>query len=147
VKTTTWYLVGARHGDLRVYRVSRITSLQVLDQPCRRPEGFDLAEFWRRWLTDYEASLPTVTVEVRARPEAVPRLRALVDHRSVGTTDWDGHAEDGGWRRLALTFERLSEARASLLGLGECVEVPGPEELRSSMTHAARRLAEFYAPL
>jgi predicted DNA-binding transcriptional regulator YafY len=146
VKTATWYLVGARQGEPRVYRVSRITDLRVLNEPCRRPKGFDLGVFWRCWLIDYEASLSAVKVEVRARPEAVPILRALVDHRSLGTTNWDGQAEDDGWRQLTLTFERLAEARTALLGLGDQVEVLGPLELRSSISRAARRLAELYGP-
>jgi predicted DNA-binding transcriptional regulator YafY len=144
LKVSTWYLIGARPRGLRAYRVDRITSIEILSQPCRRPDGFDLAGFWQHWLADFEARLPAVTVEVRARPEAIPRLRYLVDHRSVGGTDWDGVHEDG-WRRLSLTFERLSEARAALLGLGDLVEVLGPEELRAGITATARRLAEIYA--
>ena len=124
--------------------MDRITSVEILAQPCRRPEGFDLAGFWQHWLGDFEAALPAVTVEVRARPEAVPRLRYLVDHRSVGSTNWDGAQEDG-WRRLSLTFERLSEARTALLGLGDLVEVLGPEELRAGIAATARGLAEIYA--
>jgi predicted DNA-binding transcriptional regulator YafY len=145
LKVSTWYLVGARPRGLRTYRVDRITSIEVLGQNCRRPEGFDLAGFWRHWLADFEARLPAVAVGVRARPEAVPRLRFLVDHRSVGTTDWDGRAEDDGWIRLALTFERLSEARTALLGLGDLVEVLEPAELRAGMAGTAHRLAEIYA--
>jgi predicted DNA-binding transcriptional regulator YafY len=145
LKVSTWYLVGGRPHGLRTYRVDRITSIEVLRQPCRRPEGFDLAAFWRRWLADFEARLPAVTVEARVRPEAVARLRYLVDHRSVDSTDWDGAQEDG-WRRLSLTFERLSEARTALLGLGELVEVLGPAELRSGIAGTARRLAGLYGP-
>lgn len=144
LKVSTWYLAGARPRGLRAYRVDRITSIEVLGQPCRRPEGFELAGFWRRWLADFEARLPAVAVEVRARPEAVPRLRYLVDHRSLGSTDWDGQAEDDGWIRLALTFERLSEARTALLGLGDLVEVLEPAELRAGMAGTARRLAGLY---
>jgi predicted DNA-binding transcriptional regulator YafY len=145
LKVSTWYLVGARPRGLRAYRVDRITSIEVLGQPCRRPEGFDLAGFWQHWLADFEARLPAVTVEVRARPEAIPRLRYLVDHRSLASTDWDGHAGEDGWRRLSLTFERLSEARAALLGLGDLVEVLGPAELRAGIAATARGLAEIYA--
>jgi len=143
LKVSTWYLIGARPGGLRTYRVDRITSIEILGQRCRRPEGFDLAGYWQHWLADFEARLPAVTVEVRARPEAIPRLRYLVDHRSVGSTDWYGVHEDG-WRRLSLTFERLSEARSALLGLGDLVEVRGPEELRAAIAATAHALAEIY---
>lgn len=144
VKAATWYLVGARQADVRVYRVSRIADLHLIDGRCRRPEGFDLAGFWGEWLEEYEASLPTAAVEVRARPEAVPALRGLVDQRSVAATDWEGHPEEGGWLRLSLTFERLEEACTALLGLGERVEVLGPPELRSSLTRVAAGLSALY---
>jgi predicted DNA-binding transcriptional regulator YafY len=151
LKVSTWYMVGARPRGLRTYRVDRITSIEVLGQPCRRPEGFDLAGYWQQWLADFEARLPAVTVEVRARPEVIPRLRYLVDRRSLASTDWDGradedgHAGEGGWRRLSVTFERLSEARTALLGLGDLVEVLGPAELRAGIAATARGLAEIYA--
>ncbi|MGH7911817.1 MAG: WYL domain-containing protein, partial [Candidatus Dormibacteraceae bacterium] len=82
--------------------------------------------------------------EVRIAPDAIPTLRTLVDQRSLATTDWDGSADDGGWRRLALTFERVEEARTALLGLRDQVEVLRPVSLRSSMAATARGLASIY---
>jgi predicted DNA-binding transcriptional regulator YafY len=144
VKAATWYLVAAAPAGLRTYRVSRIVDLVVLDQRCRRPKRFDLEKYWTSQVTELEASLPAVTVTLRAAPEAVSALRGLVDHRSVPTTDWDGEPDDGGWRRLSLTFERLEEAASAALDLGDRVEILAPAPLRASITERVAALARMY---
>src|SRR5690349_9481592 len=58
-KAGTWYLVarsGARAsgtraggGDVRVYRVGRVSAARVLAEPAERPDGFELAAFWAHW--------------------------------------------------------------------------------------------------
>ncbi len=106
-------------------RASRLVAIVLLLQNRGRLTAPQLAE-------QLEVSIRTIYRDLDAlsasgiRPEAVLRLRHLVDHRSVGSTDWDGPAGADGWRRLTLTFERLTEARTALLGLGDAVEVLGP---------------------
>jgi predicted DNA-binding transcriptional regulator YafY len=146
IKTATWYLVASAPAGLRTYRVSRVVGVVVLDEPCRRPKGFDLEKFWTTELSDYEANLPSVTVEVRAAPEAIGSLRGLVDQRSLPSTDWDGQPDQTGWRRLSLTFERLEEVTSAALSLGDQLEILGPADLRSSMAEKVAGLARLYAP-
>ena len=71
-KGSMWYLVGAVEGTERVYRVARIQAVTVTDEPCRRPEGFDLAAFWAQSSADFVANLPQyrVTSARRARGAA-----------------------------------------------------------------------------
>src|SRR5918911_2721208 len=46
-KGGVWYLVArGTEGEVRSYRVSRVTQARVSEEACERPEGFDLAEFW-----------------------------------------------------------------------------------------------------
>jgi len=51
LKAGRWYLVArhpADHGDaLRTYRVSRLLSAELLDEPFERLPGFVLADHWR----------------------------------------------------------------------------------------------------
>src|SRR5690349_15363857 len=58
-KTTVWYLVARRDGEMRVYRIARMREAELLDEPCARPEGFDLAAYWREWTTEMIAQAPT----------------------------------------------------------------------------------------
>lgn len=71
-----------------------------------------------------------------------PRCGAAVDPRGGPAR---AGAQQDGRRRLTLTFERLSEARTALLGLGDPVEALGPEELRAGIAATGRALAEIYA--
>jgi predicted DNA-binding transcriptional regulator YafY/dihydrofolate reductase len=63
VKNGLWYLVAADRtgkraaaGSFRVYRVSNILELEVLDAVFERPEPFDLADFWRDRLAEFDAA-------------------------------------------------------------------------------------------
>ncbi len=49
-KGTTWYLVAARDdGEIRTYRVPKITSAVAAEQTFERPPGFDLVGLVRRF--------------------------------------------------------------------------------------------------
>ncbi|HEX8186484.1 MAG TPA: YafY family protein, partial [Blastocatellia bacterium] len=41
-KGSAWYLVAAVEGETRSYRISRVKDVEIMDEPCARPEGFDL---------------------------------------------------------------------------------------------------------
>jgi predicted DNA-binding transcriptional regulator YafY len=98
LKAGRWYLVAGSGERVTAYRVTNILDAVVLDQPVRRPEGFDLAAFWRDWTQRYENSVytgsATVRMTVRALeimpfvfpPEMARRARAAA-----------GAPDDSGW--------------------------------------------------
>ena len=68
-KAGVWYLIGVQtSGRTAVYRAGRIETLRVLDQTFGRPADFDLVQYWDEWSAEFESSLPTVAVTVRASP-------------------------------------------------------------------------------
>jgi predicted DNA-binding transcriptional regulator YafY len=145
LKAGTWYVV-AREGDhVRGYRADRFSHVFVTDQRFSRPAGFELGAFWTAWQEEFARSLPKVTVTVRARACCVPRLRRVVEPGYKGEVDWDTPADETGWVRLPLPFEKLAYAQAELLALGPDVEVLGPPELRARMAATAVGLAALYA--
>src|SRR5438876_7646533 len=82
LKGGAWYLVARRSAGMRVYRVSRVASVRVREERFERPEGFELASYWKDWSRTFEASRPRVEVKVRAS-DLVRRLLPE-DLRSVG---------------------------------------------------------------
>ena len=46
-KGTVWYLVADTEAGRRTFRVWRVRSVELTDQPAVRPPGFDLATAWR----------------------------------------------------------------------------------------------------
>jgi predicted DNA-binding transcriptional regulator YafY len=143
LKGPAWYLVAATDRGERTFRVARIEAAEELEQPARRPAGFDLAAHWEAWSRRFEESLPFVTVRVRVEAEALGLLRAAVDSRR---RDRLPERAPDGVRELELDvwFERIEHAEWELLGLGGAVEVLAPPELRARMAAQARALARRY---
>src|SRR5512147_2800053 len=71
----SWYVVADRDGQRRTYRLSRLTSAVVLDEPAQRPADFELAEHWERAATEFRAGLPKYFVTVLADAAAMPWIR------------------------------------------------------------------------
>jgi predicted DNA-binding transcriptional regulator YafY len=146
LKAGNWYLVGLTGRDgtqHRVYRVSRVRSLDVLDETFSRPRGFDLGEFWVEWLRDLDWGTDPYPVQLRldaALAADLPRfagegVRALVLDAPVGA---DGRLS------LELTFESRWDAVVSLLPLGAGAEVLAPADLRTELARVAAEMVALY---
>jgi len=98
-----------------VYRVSRVVSVRALDEPCVRPEGFELAAYWQEWSREFEESRPRIEVVARGRK---------------------------GERTLV--FESLEQAQREMLRYGPDLEVLTPVELRERIAATARQVVAQY---
>jgi predicted DNA-binding transcriptional regulator YafY len=141
-KGRLWYLVAAVDGEPRTYRVSRVQTVQVLDEPADRPPAFDLAAFWAKSSASLVANLPRYPIAVRIAPEVVRRLwipgaYARVEHV--------GEPEADGWQTAQLVLQTENEACSYVLGFGPRMEVISPPELRERVVHEAASIVAFYA--
>lgn len=141
-KRGVWYLVAVAPAGLRTYRLSRVRSVTLTEDPVERPEGFDLAEAWagvQRWISDRLAGV--VAVRVAVAPDALDRLRAVVGSwwpvAEIGATD-DARA------LVEIHFPKTAVAVAELAGLVDLVEVLTPPEVRTGMAEMGRRLVDRY---
>lgn len=147
VKAGVWYLVAAVRGTARLWRVDRVLTAQVLDEPVRRADDVDLAAEWERLRADVERPRAEVAVRLRARREAVPFvLRVTRPQRSgdVAEPDTLPAADADGWVELELAFRAPGAAVGGLLGFGGLVEVLDPPELRERMADTARAALALY---
>lgn len=141
-KGSIWYLLAAVEGEIRTYRVSRVRSARVADEPCRRPEDFDLAAHWAQASRDFIANLPRYPARVRVAPEIIPRLRLAGRFARVESV---GPPAVDGWSEAEIRFETLEEAREYVLGFGGHIEVLEPAELRQVVIQEALAVLQFYA--
>lgn len=112
-KAGVWYLVataarddageGGVPGEATVFRAARISEARVLAEPCRRPDGFDLAAFWDDWSDSFVTSRPKVEVLVRASPQAVAAFGEVFGDAVRAALDAAPPADERGWREVTLT--------------------------------------------
>ena len=146
LKAGTWYLVAGHEGQLRTYRISRVTDARPTDIHAVRPPGFDLATYWSESIAAYEREAPRIEVTLRARRGASRWLEDVIDtptlHAAVELPD----AEPDAWRTIRLTMDWPREVAGRLLALGGAVEVLEPQELRAEISALALEAAARYAP-
>ncbi len=143
-KADLWYLVCARDGHIRVYRVSQVLDARLLDETFVRPADFDLVAFWQAWCAKIEENRPYYPVRVRVSPELAPWLSQLFG-KPIGKEAAQTRASDAeGWIPLTLPFETLEDARRRILSLGGAVEVLEPPALRNSVLDFATQIVGLY---
>jgi predicted DNA-binding transcriptional regulator YafY len=139
LKAGRWYVVAA--PGPRTYRVDQILTLSLSDERFEIPEGFDLADYWRRYQADFLARLHRGEAVVRLSPRGASRLTGPAARALIAT----GTAEPDGWTRAVIPIESADQAQAMFLALGADAEVVHPPELRARVAETVRTLAARYA--
>lgn len=141
-KGSVWYLVAAVAGEPRTYRVSRVRGATATDQPCVRPEGFDLPAFWEASTARFVTALPRYPITVRVDAEIIPRLRSAGRWSQVERVD---PADGDGWSSVRMRFELREDACAAALSFGPRLEVLEPSDLREEVARRAAGIVNLYA--
>jgi predicted DNA-binding transcriptional regulator YafY len=140
-KGTVWYLIGNTDAGLRTFRVSRVRSVEVTEQPVVRPDRFDLTEAWQSMLATLdERRLPFKAV-VLVDAEVVAVLRYV-----FGTRLAVNPGPNAGSRRMEVEVRGPSAeiVAAELAGFGDRLEVIGPEEVRTQLARIGAELVQNY---
>jgi predicted DNA-binding transcriptional regulator YafY len=114
-------------------------SATILDEPCNRPEGFDLDAYIADGAFDYRESGDTIQLEARFTSGVAPHLFEcpLADDQRI--------VPDGaGAVRVSATVLDTKELRWRLLGFGDHVTVLGPPRLRDRMRDMVAAMAAGY---
>lgn len=141
-KSSLWYLVARREGELRTYRVARFHTVRRLPEHFERLPDFDLPTYWRDNLQSFVESFSGYRCMLRVAPERAPFVKWLLAGRweSAGEPD----AED--WITLQLSMESPLLAQMLVFGLGADVRVLEPAELRDAVVQQAHALIARWTP-
>ncbi|GAB88858.1 helix-turn-helix transcriptional regulator [Gordonia rhizosphera] len=136
-----WYLVANSQGVERIYRVSRMSDVEVLDEPAQRDDEVDLEQAWARHRAAFRASFESIDVVIDCAAKDVDRFLALAADGGA-----DGDIDDGGVRVRLRFADRQHATRVLWMA---CLEsdyvMVEPDWLREIMRTRAMSIAE--APL
>lgn len=141
-KGGVWYLVArAPGGEVRSYRVSRVTQARVSGEPCERPADFDLSAFWAGSVARFKSHAPQFRATLRAHKSVLhlmPYAGRFSRVESLGETDAEG------WAMVRMRFQFEEDACGLALGFGTKVEVIEPDGLREKILKMAEEVVAFY---
>ena len=141
-----WYLVAAHRGQDRAFRVSRIASVEVLDEPSRLPAGAELAAVWARLRQSFESERrDPVTVEVLVDVDVARDFRAVVRSQLASGTDIEVLGSADGCQRWRLQLRARLLALAVALAWAPGVRVVAPDGLVADVRRQAGRAVAAYA--
>jgi predicted DNA-binding transcriptional regulator YafY len=138
-KAGVWYLIAERDTALRVYRVNRITKVEILSERFERPKGFDLRTFWNTWTKQFMENLPRYQAVLWVENDALDRF---IKQTSFPTQQVNAHAPEG-YTAVRVTYETLEMARATVLEYSYKVYVASPKELLVAVIERARQVLEM----
>ncbi|MEZ5341856.1 MAG: WYL domain-containing protein [Acidimicrobiales bacterium] len=127
-KAGVWYLVGDTDQGRRVFRVSRMFQVRLLDDRAVWPDDFDLEEAWESIRVAVESKPRQAMAEALAEPWTLRPLRFLFANLiTIGETQPDG--------RIAVTLigDDTKPIAPKVAGFGAAVEVVSPESMRTEL--------------
>lgn len=132
LKAGVWYLVAAREGKVRTYRVSSIGGATMLEGRCTRPRGFDLGRYWAESVRRFEQELYAGHATVSATARGLADLRRLGAAQARALHGVPQPAE-GQRVEARIPTESIAHAAGQLLRLCPDVQVLGPARLRKAV--------------
>ena len=138
-KGPTWYLVSHTEVGRRTFRIDRVSSVELTEEPVQRPTGFDLAESWREIADEVDRKRTPLEIQAVCAPDGLGLLQSMLGGRlDVGGPTPDGRIEVviRGYNEYALAGE--------LAGLVEWLEITGPQGVRDHLAAIGTALAARY---
>ncbi len=123
----------------RTFRVDRVRSVELTDEPVVRPEGFDLAEAWN----DVTAAADEWRAPLRARAQVDPGVLDLL-RWVFGRRLRIGPAGDDGRVEVELRGQSARALAGEIAGFGADIEVLEPQEIRSLLARIGGDLVSRY---
>ncbi|MCU1428689.1 MAG: Helix-turn-helix, type 11 domain protein, partial [Actinomycetia bacterium] len=139
-KGSVWYLVADTEAGMRTFRVWRVQSVELTDDPVQRPPGFDLAESWQRVVAEMDARRGSHRVHALGDASIVGPLRG-----HFGTRLIVGEPVADGRIALDIGFAGTHSPAMELAGYVFSLEVLDPPEVRDELAAIGARLVETYA--
>ncbi len=133
-KSSIWYLIAARAGELRTYRVSRFRQVTLLDTSYQRRQDFDLPTHWQEQLRRFGAIQADYSFTLRMDADRLSFLQQIVPGRYQPPSAPDAD----GWVSVRIHLESHDLAIMLVFGLGAHARVVEPPELQAAIQQTAQ---------
>ncbi len=140
-KSSVWYLLAERDGELRTYRVNRFHSVRLLDRSFARRPDFDLPTYWRVHAQGMENLPSQYRCTLRIHPKRISFIKWIMPGRWELVTD----GGDQEWSTMSLSMDSDLLAKMLVFGLSGFVEVVEPIELKEAVATQAREVLDQLA--
>lgn len=139
-KGSTWYLLSHTESGQRSFRIDRVCSAELTDDPVQRPPGFDLAESWREIADEVDRRRTPLEAHAVCAPDGLGPLRMMLG----GRLDVGGSTPDG---RIEIVIRGRDEyaLAGELAWLTEWLEVTGPQGVRDHLAAIGTALVARYS--
>ena len=140
-KGTIWYLLADTDAGRRTFRVWRVRSVELTDEPAQRPPGFDLHRAWQEVVDTIDERRSLRQVTALASRDLIHWLRVQFGNRVT-----IGEAVDGDRVTVDIRFPEMHEDPArELCGYGDALEVLSPADVRERLAEIGTALVRRYA--
>jgi predicted DNA-binding transcriptional regulator YafY len=137
-KSSTWYLIARRDGEMRTYRVLRFHAVVLLDTYFTRADDFDLPTYWHHHLQEFALGISDYTFTLRLHESRLSFVRRLMPGRMTIVEEGNGD----GWVVAQFHAESMDLAKMLVFGLGAQGVVVEPVELREAVVQGAREILD-----
>ena len=138
-KDDIWYLIAWTPKGQRTFRVERVVSAELTDEPFERPAGFDLSAAWNEIVEQMEVRRSGLTATV------------LMDERHLWVMQdrLGRHCEVDGMEgdrvRIKVTAPTPLMIAQHLAGWGGSIEVIDPPSVQAELARLGSELAARYS--
>lgn len=141
LKAGHWYLVARGHGKIRIFNISDIQSLDLLDEGFERPGDFELATWWQTEQGRFEAELFSETATLRLSPLGLKRLAALSPRGASAARS--AQIGKDGWAIAEMAIENSDHGAREMLMIGAEMAILAPANFRARVHALAAGIAEL----
>lgn len=138
-KGSVWYLVADTAKGMRTFRVNRVKSVDVTDDPVVRPADFDLAETWDSVVATIDERRTSMRATVRIDRRYVGMLRGHFGGDAIV-----GDEHDDGQVEVELGGASANQIAANIAGYAPWMEVIEPAEVRDALADIGIHLTARY---
>ncbi len=133
-KSSIWYLIAKREQEFRIYRVTRLHELTLLDRHFERDPAYDLPTYWHDHQQQFVESMSEYAITLQVHPNRLPFVKWITPGRHQVSEA--AHADE--WPTIHVQMESMELAKMLVFSLGSQAIVIEPASLYDAVLESAR---------